>query len=86
MILINFEISNKNIIKMRSKKPRKINVDNQKYLWKISKYNCDGDGGFYIRIWKCGKMIVEEYRTGIDAQVVTPKNIRDLILNENNMR
>ena len=58
------------------KKIRKIIVNDIVYYWKVSNYNCDGDGNCSLKIYKNKKVIYEELMN-IN---VTPSYIKNIII------
>ena len=63
------------------KKYRDIIVDDIKYTWAVTNYNCDGDGGFMVKIWLDKKIFYDELVVG---ETITPRVIEETIreLNE----
>ncbi len=59
------------------KKHRDIIVNDTKYTWMVGSYNCDGDGGYLVKIFHNRK---EKYKELYHSKVITPKYIRELIL------
>jgi len=68
------------------KKIRDITVKDTKYVWCISGYNGDGDGGAVVRVWESKaypELIHDVYvRAPLLSQGITPKFVRKLILNQ----
>jgi len=63
--------------KQRKRFLRKITLNNEIYYWLVSDFNCDGDYGSKFQIWKDKKLI---YGTLIQGETITPKVVRDIIL------
>jgi hypothetical protein len=64
--------------KNRRKLLRKINVNNTEYIWSVSNNNCDGDGSSKLQIWNNKIKIFEEL---IQSEIITPKKIKQIIIN-----
>lgn len=58
---------------------RKIIVNNKKYTWKVSHFNCDGDGSSKFKIWDNDKNLILEELVNPYNQVITPKIVSDKI-------
>jgi hypothetical protein len=56
-------------------KLRKITIDSQEYKWLAGEFNCDGDGGVRVKIFKDKKCIYDS----VSHLVVTPQTIKELI-------
>ena len=69
--------------KSRIKNLRNITVNGKQYKWLYAGLDCDGDGGIQLKIWNSNRVcILDEYiRGGNGRIVVTPKTIRERILN-----
>lgn len=67
----------RNMGKNRRKLLRRINVNDEQYVWCVVNYNCDGDGGSLFQIWKSKIKIFEEL---ISDEIITPKVVRTKIL------
>lgn len=63
-------------IYMKSK-IRKIVVSGIEYTWSLGKFNCDGDGGIKLKVYKDRTVIIEELIT-CDHNI-TPKEVADKI-------
>ena len=63
-------------MKNRNKKIRRITVNNIEYTWLVGDYNCDGDGGFNVTIYKNKKIIFNKVA---HDEYITPKIIADII-------
>jgi hypothetical protein len=63
--------------KNRKKLLRKINVNNEEYVWCVVDHNCDGDGGCRFKIWKNKIKVYEEL---IHSKIITPKIVKEKIL------
>lgn len=59
---------------------RKIIIDNVEYNWCSGKYNCDGDGGVRLSIKKNMKDSDYFYQEIFHSTNITPKIVRDKIL------
>ncbi len=57
---------------------RKIVVNHKHYKWRISHYNCDGDGGSRYEIWNENKNLI--FATLIHKEIITPKIVSGQIL------
>lgn len=57
---------------------RNIIVNDKKYVWKISHYNCDGDGGSRFKIWDENKTLI--YEKIIHTKIITPKIVKEKIV------
>lgn len=63
-------------------KLRKITVDGNEYVWTVTNYNGDGDGGFALRVFpKESKIpIIDEFLNGIETtKAISPKIIEEKI-------
>jgi hypothetical protein len=68
--------------KNRIKSLRKITVNNEPYIWTVTDHNCDGDGSCRFKIWKNK---VELYSELVSSVSITPKIVREKILEINSL-
>ena len=59
------------------KKHRDIVVNDRKFAWTMTQFNCDGDGSSNLRIWFNKQEIYHELVSGHIQ--VTPKYVRNII-------
>jgi len=63
--------------KNRRESIRNIAVGNKSYQWMVANKNCDGDGGFKLKIWYNKQLIYSDLESG--STIITPKNVSEII-------
>ena len=64
--------------KNRKKKLRKITVEGEVFLWSVTDFNHDGDGGCKFRIWKNKNLIYSSVFQGEESSI-TPSKVLEKI-------